>query len=69
MTPGSQSRRAWWLIAGAVLLAVVALAAGVFVGERLGNRTTAAGGLRADFARLESRLRASRSAPPAVARP
>jgi hypothetical protein len=58
VTPGSQSRRAWWLIAGAVLLAVMALAAGVFVGERLGNRTTATGGLSADFARLESRLHA-----------
>lgn len=58
MTPGSQSRRAWWLIAGAVLLAVIALGAGVFVGECLGNRTTPAGGLRADFARLESRLHA-----------
>ena len=58
VTRGSLSRRAWWLIAGAALLAVIALTAGVFVGERLGDRTTAAGGLRADFARLESRLHA-----------
>src|SRR6185437_16149028 len=42
----------------AAVLAVVALAAGVLVGDRLVDRGTAAGGLAADFARLAARLHA-----------
>jgi hypothetical protein len=52
-----------WLIAGVAVLATVALVAGVIIGLRLGNRTTAPqapvpSALAADFARLETQLHA-----------
>ncbi len=52
-----------WLIAGVAVLATVALVAGVIIGLRLGNRTTAPqapvpSALVADFARLETQLHA-----------
>lgn len=52
-----------WLIAGVAVLATVALIAGVIVGLRLGDRTTASqppvpSALAADFARLQTQLSA-----------
>jgi hypothetical protein len=52
-----------WLIAGVAVLATVALVAGVIIGLRLGNHTTAThppvpSALAADFARLETQLHA-----------
>jgi hypothetical protein len=52
-----------WLIAGVAVLATVALVAGVIIGLRLGNHTTAPhppvpSALAADFARLETQLHA-----------
>jgi hypothetical protein len=51
-----------WLITGAALLATIALIAGVIIGTYLGSRKTAtpaaAAALTADFARLETKLRA-----------
>jgi hypothetical protein len=52
-----------WLIAGAAVLATVALVAGVIIGLRLGNHNTSPhspvpAALAADFARLETQLQA-----------
>jgi len=51
-----------WLITGAAVLAATALTAGVIIGARLGNRTTApptpTAALTAEFARLKTQLHA-----------
>jgi hypothetical protein len=61
-TAMSNARRVW-LIAGVAVLATVALVAGVLIGLRLGDRTTAPqppvpSALAEDFAQLETRLHA-----------
>jgi hypothetical protein len=55
-----RSSRKWWVISVAALVAAAALTAGVLVGERLGGRkpTAASAALAADFAQLQTRLRA-----------
>jgi hypothetical protein len=58
VTPASRSWRAGWLITGAALLGVLTLAVGMVVGAHLADRRPAPPSLGADFAELQTKLRA-----------